>query len=529
MGPSSLDGCRPTRPRPSWSDARARSTGCWPRPIPYAEWPSCDFDERVRGCLVATVLCAQTTDAPGQRDHRPALFAGYPDAGGDEPGADREEAPGARSSARLGFFRAKAESLVAGPVRRGSSSDFDGVVPGRLEALVTRCPGSVARPPTWCSATPSACPGSPSTPTSAGWSAGSAGPRRPTRSRSSTRSARCSRSATGPCSAITSIWHGRRRCHADKPACGACPLARWCPSYGTGPTDPDEAAKLVRTEGPGLSGPLTALLAVVTLLAGCDEVPPPGRTDVDVDTAELRQIKDQARIEDCAPGPGNGKLSEPYAAPPSAAGPSVDLSTLRGPMVINTWSSNCGPCRTEMPALQEFYAEYGEQVAVLGIDFLDVQPDAALAVWPATPAPATRRWPTRRGCCWSRTTCGSSTPTRSSCSSTPTACRAPAGRRAGVRRRDPGHGQPAPGTGPVTDTALPERLLPVEAGTRSITVHDLTRFVPPVDRPASRRRPDALRRRPRGVSFCSPSGPTTCVRSSVRCRSPADYGRGETP
>ena len=46
------------------------------------------------------------------------------------------------------------------------------------------------------------------------------------------------------------IWHGRRRCHAKKPACGACPVARWCPSYGTGPTDPVEAEKLVRTEGP---------------------------------------------------------------------------------------------------------------------------------------------------------------------------------------------------------------------------------------------------------------------------------------
>jgi endonuclease-3 len=45
------------------------------------------------------------------------------------------------------------------------------------------------------------------------------------------------------------IWHGRRRCHARRPACGACPVAKLCPSYGAGPTDPVEAAKLVRTEG----------------------------------------------------------------------------------------------------------------------------------------------------------------------------------------------------------------------------------------------------------------------------------------
>jgi endonuclease-3 len=45
------------------------------------------------------------------------------------------------------------------------------------------------------------------------------------------------------------IWHGRRVCHARNPACGACTVARWCPSYGEGPTDPVKAAKLVRTEG----------------------------------------------------------------------------------------------------------------------------------------------------------------------------------------------------------------------------------------------------------------------------------------
>ncbi|NHD19205.1 endonuclease III [Actinopolyspora sp. BKK1] len=42
------------------------------------------------------------------------------------------------------------------------------------------------------------------------------------------------------------IFHGRRVCHARKPACGACPLRKDCPSYGIGPTDPGEAAELVR-------------------------------------------------------------------------------------------------------------------------------------------------------------------------------------------------------------------------------------------------------------------------------------------
>lgn len=43
------------------------------------------------------------------------------------------------------------------------------------------------------------------------------------------------------------IWHGRRMCHARKPACGVCPVADWCPSFGLGPTDAATAAKLVKT------------------------------------------------------------------------------------------------------------------------------------------------------------------------------------------------------------------------------------------------------------------------------------------
>ncbi|GAB3237622.1 endonuclease III [Glycomyces halotolerans] len=42
------------------------------------------------------------------------------------------------------------------------------------------------------------------------------------------------------------IFHGRRVCIARRPACGACTLARLCPSFGEGPTDPAEAAKLLR-------------------------------------------------------------------------------------------------------------------------------------------------------------------------------------------------------------------------------------------------------------------------------------------
>jgi endonuclease III len=55
------------------------------------------------------------------------------------------------------------------------------------------------------------------------------------------------------------IFHGRRVCHAKRPACGACSLRRDCPSAGTGEDDPLKAAKLVK-------GPDAAhLLALVGL------------------------------------------------------------------------------------------------------------------------------------------------------------------------------------------------------------------------------------------------------------------------
>ncbi len=44
------------------------------------------------------------------------------------------------------------------------------------------------------------------------------------------------------------IFFGRRICHSRKPACGACPLAKLCPSFGEGPTDKAEATKLLKME-----------------------------------------------------------------------------------------------------------------------------------------------------------------------------------------------------------------------------------------------------------------------------------------
>jgi len=44
------------------------------------------------------------------------------------------------------------------------------------------------------------------------------------------------------------IWHGRRVCHSRKPACGACALAKLCPSSGIGELDPTKAKAMVKSD-----------------------------------------------------------------------------------------------------------------------------------------------------------------------------------------------------------------------------------------------------------------------------------------
>lgn len=131
---------------------------------------------------------------------------------------------------------------------------------------------------------------------------------------------------------------------------------------------------------------LASLLLAASLSAcstGSQELPfdikPP---DVQVDTPELREVKARIGMLDCEPGVGEpvaGGLPE-VTLPCLGGGPGVDLSSLRGPLVINLWQANCGPCRKEMPALEAFHQDYGDQVQILGVDFNDVHPDGALAL-----------------------------------------------------------------------------------------------------------------------------------------------------
>jgi len=137
-----------------------------------------------------------------------------------------------------------------------------------------------------------------------------------------------------------------------------------------------------------LAGALTGAL----LLTGCSVGVPPStdgasapvqQSRVDVDTPELRAAKADAGIEPCeavdAPPADADPLPE-VTLPCLGGGPAVDLSGVRGPAVVNLFAQWCEPCREELPYYQRLHEQGGRDVHVLGIDYLDTQPDGALAL-----------------------------------------------------------------------------------------------------------------------------------------------------
>jgi thiol-disulfide isomerase/thioredoxin len=130
---------------------------------------------------------------------------------------------------------------------------------------------------------------------------------------------------------------------------------------------------------------LLGLVLGAVMLGGCAADPQdpglqPGRARIDVDTPQLRQAKAEAGVDACRPGDGSpveGGLPD-VTLPCLGGGRSVDLGSLRGPLVVNLWASWCAPCRDEMPVLQRFHQQYGERVPVVGIDYEDPQVEAAM-------------------------------------------------------------------------------------------------------------------------------------------------------
>ena len=194
--------------------------------------------------LVATILSAQCTD---QRVNAvtPALFARYPDAAG-YAAADRAELEAL--IAPTGFFRQKAKTLQA--MGQAVCDRFGGEVPGRLEDLVT-LPGVGRKTANVVLGDAFGVPGI-TVDTHLGRLARRFGwteQTDPDKVEAELMQLFPRKDWTLMSHRV--IWHGRRRCHARRPACGACPVARWCPAFGEGPTDAGEAARLVRQSGRG--------------------------------------------------------------------------------------------------------------------------------------------------------------------------------------------------------------------------------------------------------------------------------------
>ncbi|WUT29046.1 endonuclease III [Streptomyces sp. NBC_00691] len=213
--------------------------------FPYAH-PELDFRNPFE-LLVATVLSAQTTDLRVNQT-TPALFAKYPTPE-DLAAAVPEEVE--ELIRPTGFFRAKTRSIMG--LAAALRDDFGGEVPGRLDDLV-KLPG-VGRKTAFVVL---------------GNAFGVPGITVDTHFMRLARRWRWTESddpvkieaevaTIFPKSEWTMlshrvIFHGRRICHARKPACGACPITHLCPSYGEGETDPEKARKLLKYEMGGFPG-----------------------------------------------------------------------------------------------------------------------------------------------------------------------------------------------------------------------------------------------------------------------------------
>jgi endonuclease-3 len=191
--------------------------------------------------LVATVLSAQCTDKRVNQT-TPALFKNYPNPK-KMAKADLKDIQMLVKS--TGFFRAKAKNIKG--LSNKIMEEFDGDVPSNLEDLIT-LPGVGRKTANVVLGHAFGIPGitvdthfgrlsrrfgwsKQNDPVKVEFEVGELIPEKEWTNLSQ-----------------RMIWHGRRVCHARKPACGACPLAKLCPSYGIGEIDPIKAKRLVKVE-----------------------------------------------------------------------------------------------------------------------------------------------------------------------------------------------------------------------------------------------------------------------------------------
>ena len=191
--------------------------------------------------LVATVLSAQCTDKRVNQT-TPALFKKYPNPQKMAKADLRDIQKLVKST---GFFRAKAKNIIG--LSNIIAEQFDGNVPSNLEDLIT-LPGVGRKTANVVLGHAFGIPGitvdthfgrlsrrfgwsKQNNPVKVEFEVGELIPEKEWTNLSQ-----------------RMIWHGRRVCHSRKPACGACALAKLCPSYGIGEVDPIKAKRMVKIE-----------------------------------------------------------------------------------------------------------------------------------------------------------------------------------------------------------------------------------------------------------------------------------------
>ncbi len=192
--------------------------------------------------LVATILSAQCTDRRVNMV-TPVLFARYRTAA-DYAAADREDVEKIIQS--TGFFRAKTASIIG--LGQALCDRYGGEVPARLSDLVT-LPGVGRKTANVVLGNAFGVPG-----ITVDTHFGRLARRFGWTTQTDPDKIESEVGSLIPRSEWTMlshrlIWHGRRVCHSRRPACGACALARLCPSFGEGPVDEKVARALIK-EGP---------------------------------------------------------------------------------------------------------------------------------------------------------------------------------------------------------------------------------------------------------------------------------------
>ena len=132
-------------------------------------------------------------------------------------------------------------------------------------------------------------------------------------------------------------------------------------------------------------------LAAAALLAACSSgpsVPPGSVTGVSQGAApaagagaadrapDLAALRAAAALERCpataaAAVPAGARGLPPVEVACLGGGAPVRMGALRGPAIVNFWSTTCTICTDEMPLLQQAHARWGDAVTVLGVDTQD--------------------------------------------------------------------------------------------------------------------------------------------------------------